>query len=164
MSTTTATTEHVSATVQTGDSTVAGRFTLKNLPTFDVADAARPLYAVVGAADLAIEQVKDVPVDFVAQVGKVQARLAEVPAQVQALRPAVEIRVERANKVASDVYAQLSVRGERLVTAIRRQPATETAVVEGKAAVRKGEAAAGAAKKSVKAGEKALEGAVDKIG
>ncbi len=157
-------TDHVSATVETGGSSVTGRFPLKNLPTFDVTEAAKPLYAVVGAADLALEQVKDVPVELVAQVGKVQARLAEVPAQVQALRPAVETRLERANQVASDLYAQLSVRGERLVTSIRRQPATEAAIVEGKEAVRKAEAAAVAAKNSVHAGEKALEGAVDKIG
>ena len=45
---------------KTGD-TVTGRFTLKNLPTFDVAEAAKPLYAYVGVLDLALEQAKVVP-------------------------------------------------------------------------------------------------------
>lgn len=151
--------------------TVTGRFTIKNLPTFDVNEATKPLFAFVGAADLAIEQVKDVPALYVAEVKKVQERIAEVPAQVKALptqvktfRNEVETRVEKATEKATDFYAQLTVRGERLVTQIRRQPATEAAIAEGKEAVRKAEAAATAAKKSAKAGEKAVEDAAGKIG
>ena len=58
----------------------------------------------------------------------------------------------------------LALRGERLVTQIRRQPATEAAIAEGKEAVKKAEAAAIAARKSVKAGEKAVEDAAAKLG
>jgi len=72
--------------------------------------------------------------------------------------------VEKANKKATDFYAQLTVRGERLVTSIRRQPSTQATIAEGKAAVRKAEAAANSAKRSVKAGEKAVEQAADKLG
>lgn len=165
------TTPKTTASVKKNGSTVTGRFTLKNLPSFDAAEASKPLYAVVGVADLALEQVKEVPADLTAQAAKVQARLADVPAQVKTLpgqvktlRGDVEERVEKANKVASELYAKLSVRGERLVTQIRRQPATEAAIAEGKEAVRKAEASATAAKKSAKAGERAVEGAVDKIG
>ena len=79
-------------------------------------------------------------------------------------RSDVETRVEKATEKATDLYAKLAVRGERLVTQIRRQPATEAAIAEGKEAVRKAEAAATSAKKAVKAGEKALEGAAQKIG
>ncbi len=154
----------------TGD-TVSGRFTLKNLPTFDVAEAKKPLYAYVGALDLALEQAKDVPAEVSSSVTRVSARLADIPAQVRSLpasvkslRGDVETRVEKVTERATDLYTQLSVRGERLITSIRRQPATEAAVEEGKEAVRKAEAAAVAAKKSVKAGEKAVEGAAAKIG
>ena len=152
-------------------STVTGRFTIKNLPTFDVAEATKPLYAVVGVADLAIEQAKDVPAFYAAEAKKVQARLENVPAvvktlptRVETLRTDVEARVEKATEKATDLYSQLTVRGERLVTQIRRQPATEAAIAEGKEAVRKAEAASTAAKKSVKAGEKAVEDAATKIG
>ncbi len=145
-------------------STVTGRFTIKNLPTFDVADATKPLFAVVGVADFAIEQAKEVPADVTARVSKVQARLSEVPAQVRELPTQVQARVEHVSEKATDLYTQLTIRGERLVTQIRRQPATEAAIAEGKEAVRKAEAAAVAARKSAKASEKAVEGAVEKLG
>ena len=140
------------------------------------------LFAAVGMADLAIEQVKDVPADLTAEAKKVQARveaaraavpaqlktlpaqLKTLPAQVKTLRVEVEDRVNKATVTANDLYAKLAIRGERLVTQIRRQPATEAAIAEGKEAVRKAEAAATAAKKSVRAGEKAVEGAARKIG
>ncbi len=83
---------------------------------------------------------------------------------MKSLRDEVETRVEKATEKATDLYTSLTVRGERLVTQIRRQPATEAAIAEGKEAVRKAEAAATAAKKSAKAGEKAVEDAAAKIG
>ena len=158
--TATASTSSTKATVTKTGNSITGRFTLKNLPTFDAAETRKPLLAVVGVADLAIEQVKDVPALYVAEAKRVQARFAEFPAQVKAFPG----QVEKANKKATDLYSQLSVRGERLVTSIRRQPATEAAIVEGKEAVRKAEASANAARRSVKAGEKAVEQAVEKLG
>ena len=157
---------------KTGDTVTAqGRFTLKNLPTFDVAEARKPLFAAVGVADLVIEQVKDVPADLSVETQKLQARLVEVPnavralpTQVAQLRGEVQTRAEQVTERATDLYAKLAVRGERLVSSIRRQPSTEAAVAEGKEAVRKAEAAAVAAKKSVQAGEKAVKGAAGKLG
>ena len=146
---TTGTTQGKTTTV-----TATGRFAL---PTFDKAEAVKPLFAAVGVADLAIEQAKDVPAD-------VTAAVKGLPTQVKAVRETVETRVSTATEKASDFYSALTVRGQRLVTQIRRQPATEAAIAEGKEAVRKAEAAAVAARKSAKAGEKAVEGAVNKIG
>ena len=170
--TTTAATKTTVDVKKTGDTVTAqGRFTVKNLPAIDLDEARKPLFAVVGVADLAIEQAKDVPALYVAEVKKVQARLENVPTvvktlpeQVKTLRTDVEARVEKATEKATDLYAALSVRGERLVTQIRRQPSTEAAIAEGKEAVRKAEAAATAAKKSAKAGEKAVEDAAKKLG
>jgi len=149
----------------------SGRFTVKNLPSFDVSEASKPLFAAVGVADLAIEQVKDVPALYVAEAKKVQGRIAEVPAQVKtvpsrikSVRGDVESQVEKASTKATDFYAKLAVRGERLVNQIRRQPATEAAIAEGKLAVKKAEAAANSAKRAVKAGEQAVEDAAAKIG
>ena len=157
---------------KTGDTVTAqGRFTVKNLPTLDLDEARKPLFAAVGVFDLAIEQAKELPVAYAAEAKKVQERLAEVPTvvktlpeQAQTIRGEVETRVAKLTEQATDLYAQLAVRGERLVTSIRRQPATEAAIVEGKEAVRKAEAAATAAKKSAKAGEKAVEDAAAKLG
>jgi hypothetical protein len=154
------TTPKSTASVTKSGDTVTGRFTLKNLPSFEISEASKPLFAVVGVADLAIEQAKDVPADLTAQVSKVQARLADVPARVKTIPE----QLERANQKATDLYAKLSVRGERLVTQIRRQPATQATLAEGKEAVRKAEASAVAAKKTAQAGEKAVESAAGKIG
>ena len=157
---------------KTGDTaTVSGRFTIKNLPTVTLDEVKKPVFAYVGVADLALEQAKELPAELTAYTQKVQARLENVPAvvktlpeQVKTLRTDVETRVEKATEKATELYAQLTVRGERLVTQIRRQPSTEAAIAEGKEAVRKAEAAATAAKKSAKAGEKAVEDAAAKIG
>jgi hypothetical protein len=164
MSVTTATKPTADVDVDKTGSTVTGRFTIKNLPTFDVSEATKPLFAAVGVADLAIEQAKEVPADVTARVNKVSARLSEVPGQVQALPGQVKTLSSDLTEKATDLYTQLTVRGERLVTQIRRQPATEAAIAEGKEAVRKAEAAAIAAKKSAKAGERAVEDAAAKIG
>ena len=159
----------VTATVKKTTENVTG------LIPVDLKSARKPLFAAVGVADLAIEQAKEVPADVTAEAKKVQARLTTtgttvpavvktLPSQVKGLRAEVEARVSKVTGQATDVYAKLAVRGERLVTQIRRQPATEAAVAEGKEAVRKAEAAATAARKSVKAGEKAIEDAAAKIG
>jgi hypothetical protein len=158
----------VTTDVKKTGNTVTGKFTLKNLPTFDAEYAKKPLFAYVGVADLAIERAKEVPAQLTVATTEVtkkaQALLAEVPAQVTALPVTVRTNVDKATEKATEVYTKLTVRGERLVKAIRRQPATEAAIAEGKEAVRKAEAAATAAKKSVKAGEKAVEDAAAKIG
>jgi len=158
----------VTTDVKKTGNTVTGKFTLKNLPTFDAEYAKKPLFAYVGVADLAIERAKEVPAQLTVATTEVtkkaQALLAEVPAQVTALPVTVRTNVDKATEKATEVYTKLTVRGERLVKAIRRQPATEAAIAEGKEAVRKAEAAATAARKSVKAGEKAVEDAAAKIG
>jgi len=161
----------VTSDVTKNGDTVTGRFTIKNLPTVSIDEVRKPLFAAVGVADLALEQVKDVPAELTAESKKVQARLADVPnvvktlpAQVQDLRGELETRLGKATETATDLYAKLAVRGERLVTSIRRQPATEAAIAEGKEAVKKAEQSAVAARKSAKAGEKAVEDAAGKLG
>ena len=158
----------VTTDVKKTGNTVTGKFTLKNLPNFDADYAKKPLFAYVGVADLAIERAKEIPADLTVATTnvtkKAQALLAEVPAQMTALPVTVRSNVEKATEKATDLYTQLTIRGERLVTSIRRSPATEAAVAEGKEAVRKAEASATAAKKSVKAGEKAVQDAASKLG
>ena len=105
-------------------------------------DLTKPAFAVAGLADLALEQVKDAP-----------AAVKTLPA-----------RVAQATEQAGDLYTALALRGQRLVTQIRHQPATEAAIDEGREAVRKAEAAAVAARNSVRAGEKAVVQAAETLG
>ena len=153
--------------VKKTSSTVTGLF---SLPAFDATEGKKPLFAVVGVADLAFEQVKEVPADVSAEAKRVQGLITEasktvpaqfltLPAQVKDLRSTVENKVNEATDKTTDFYAKLAVRGEKLVGQVRRQPSTQAAVAEGKAAVQKVESAAVAAKKSAKAGVKAAEDA-----
>lgn len=150
-------------TTQTSSDARTGRTALR-LPGLALAEVRKPAYAYVGVADLALEQVKDLPGRSVATAREVQARLAEVPTRVRTLPAQVEERLQRTTGRAGRAYTVLALRGERLVTSIRRQPATEAAVEEGKEAVRKVEAAADAARRSVRAGEQALKDAAEKLG
>jgi DNA repair exonuclease SbcCD ATPase subunit len=148
------------------------------LPEVDLDEAKKPAFAAVGVVDLYLEQVKELPADAkkvqakleaartarTAQLKTVPAQLKTLPTQVKELRTEVETRVAKAQTKATAYYSKLALRGERLVTQIRRQPATEAAIAEGKEAVKKAEAATVAAKKSAKAAEKAVEGAAAKIG
>ena len=108
----------------------------------DRSEAKKPVHAVVGVVDLTVEQVKG------------------LSGQIKELRSEFSGRVEKATAY----YSDLAVRGEKLIGQIRRQPSTEAALAEGKAAVKKAEAAATSANKSVKATEQAVGGAAAKLG
>ena len=114
-------------------------------PAVVLGRVAKPAYAAAGLADLALEQVKDVP----AGLSEVPAVVRTLPASVKHLREEVAARVGTARETAAELYAALADRGERLVTAVLRQPAAEAAVAEGRDAVRHAEAAATAARQAV---------------
>ena len=160
-------------------STLTDKFPTVKLPTVklpevkivDLDEAKKPLFAAVGVVDLSVEQVKDLPAEAKKVQAKVEAarvartaQLKTLPAQVKDLRTEVEARVAKAQTEATALYGKLAARGEKLVTQIRRQPATEAAIAEGKTAVKKAEAAATSAKKATKSVEKAVEASAEKIG
>ncbi|MCW2599218.1 MAG: hypothetical protein JWM02_1047 [Frankiales bacterium] len=148
---------------------------LPDVKVIDLDEAKKPLFAAVGVVDLYVEQFKDIPAEARKAQGKVQAKVEAtraartaqfktLPTQVKDLRAGAKTRVAKAQTDATALYGKLAARGEKLVTQIRRQPATEAAIAEGKAAVKKAEAAATSAKKATKSTEKAVEGAASKIG
>jgi hypothetical protein len=100
-------------------------------------EARKPLYAVVGAGDLAVENIKDLPTQVVAQattilpkttafVAEIPGRVTALPVRVKGLRGEVETRATALTGKAFTTYGDLVERGEKLVRAIRRSPATET--------------------------------------
>lgn len=103
-----------------------GRATL----ALTAAEARKPLYASVGVADVAV------------------ARLRELRGTVEG---AAGLVAGRLGSRAGEVYDELSARGERLVTSIRRQPETEQAV----SAARRTAGAASRTRRSAKSGTKA---------
>ena len=101
-------------------------------------EARKPLYAVVGAGDLAVENIKDLPADLIAQatqlVPKTTALVADLPGKVQGLRGEVETRATALTGKAFTTYGELVERGQKLVGTIRRTPATPPAQAPVKAA------------------------------
>jgi hypothetical protein len=126
-------------------STITDR--LPKLPAaIDLDEAKKPAFAAVGVVDFYVEQVKDLPAEAkklqakleaarvarTEQLKTVPAQLKTLPTQVKDLRSEVETRVAKAQTEATAYYAKLAARGEKLVSQIRRQPATEAAIAEGR--------------------------------
>jgi len=148
----------------------------------DLDEAKKPAFAVAGVVDLYVEQVKELPAtakkfqaDLTAKLEAARtertAKLKAVPAQVKELpADAKKWQAEltaKATKAQADVtayYEKLAVRGEKLVAQIRKQPTTKATIAEGKAAVKKAEQSATAAKKATKTAVKATEDAAEKLG
>lgn len=141
----------------------------------DLDEAKKPAFAAVGVVDVTVEQVKDFPgeakkvqeklqAQFEARTASFNTQLKALPTQVKGLRTELQGRVAKAQTEATSFYGDLAVRGEKLVAQIRRQPATETALAEGKAAVKKAQSATASAKKATKAAGTAAEDAAAKIG
>ncbi len=151
---------------------------LPEIKALDLDEARKPVHAAVGVVDLYVEQVKELPAQAkkiqadltakfearrtagTASVKAVPAQLKALPTEAKKLRTELEARLDKATAY----YGELAVRGEKLIGQIRRQPATEAAIAEGKAAVKKAEASANSAKRSVKAAEKAVVDGAEKIG
>jgi len=120
-------------------------------------EARKPLYAVVGAGDLAVENIKDLPTTIAMQstllLPKATALVTEIPGLV----------AELPTKALS-TYGELVTRGEKLVRSIRKSSATETAKTQVKTSKAQGKAATTSASKAAKATAAAVEDAAEKIG
>jgi hypothetical protein len=123
------------------------------------ATATRPLYAYVGATDLAVEIVRDYVSEFQKLVAGVQKDVTSLDYQPQALRDqatkvvsarvdalskdakarrtAIEKRVAELQTEAGDTLDDLVKRGESLVGRIRRQPSTKATTTSARTTVAK---------------------------
>jgi hypothetical protein len=115
-------------------------------------EARKPLYALAGMGDLAVENIKEIPT----QVAKATAMVTELPAKVMGLR---EI-----TRNVGENYGELVERGQKLVTSIRRSSATQQAEAQIKVARSQAKAATTSATKAVKATAKAVDKASEKVG
>jgi heparin binding hemagglutinin HbhA len=117
-------------------------------------EARKPLYAVVGVGDLAVAKTRELPTELAAKAATIVPRtttlVTELPTKLQT--------------VSVSLYGDLVTRGEKLVTSIRRQKATQEAVAQVKTAKARTKAAATSATKAVKATAGAVDGAAEKIG
>lgn len=96
-----------------------------------VNEATKPLLAYVGVSDLAVERLRSLPARYAATTkelrGSLTAQVRELPAaakELLALPTLVQQQVVVGKDKALDRYTELAVRGEKLVSSIRRQGAT----------------------------------------
>ena len=138
----------------------------------------KPFYAYAGLVDLAVERAKTLPTTVPAELTKLQEQAktfpatlpalpAQVTAQVKALPTTVltlPATVKTLQDSAIEFYGELAVRGEKVVSAIRKQPSTELVEKAAVATVRNAKATVKSASKTIKATETAVEEAAEKIG
>ncbi len=119
---------------------------------------ATPLFAVVGATDLAVERVRDARVRAEKARTELQADLAPTAVQkraeivfgdIKALpTKALNQGVAKADEVTKG-YEDLAVRGEKLVTRIKNQKATKDLVAQAETTLSLGKGAVTTARKAV---------------
>ncbi|MCA1823533.1 MAG: hypothetical protein LC640_04580 [Frankia sp.] len=117
----------------------------------------KPFYAAVGSADLAIQKTRELPTEAI-------SRMKTTTTQTVNTVVALPVKAAQLSGKATEFYGELAVRGQRLVRAIRRQPATEAAIAEAKAAKRQAKGATTSATRATQAAVEAVESAADKIG
>ena len=134
-------------------------------------DAKRGLYAYVGAADYAVEQIRALPRYQGAVVEVLRSQVKDLQKLPQHLRTSLnglqgkvnETYVDLSDRV-SGTYSEFADRGEKLVTNIRKDPATQSALEQTKTAKSQVKAARTSVKKAATETGTATEKAGDKIG
>ena len=132
-----------STSTKTG-STVSGRFTLKNLPTFDVDRGRQAAVRLRRCRSTSPSSRPRSP----GRSPRSRPRSAPIPAQVKSLRGDVAPASRRSPRRPPRSTRSSPSAASAWSPPIRRQPATEAAVAEGKEAVQEGRAASATAARS----------------
>jgi len=122
----------------------------------------KPLFASVGAADLAVEKLRTLPTTAGTEVRRLSDRVGEltveavkVPTQVsttvRGLPETVGAQLSGLQGRATQLYNAWAHRGEQRVTEIRRNPATEEAFTRTRTAVSRTKAASTSARRAADA-------------
>lgn len=116
---------------------------------FALPDAKRGLYSAVGAADYAVAQLRALPRYQGVVVEALRSQVKDLQKLPQQLRA---------------TYSEFADRGEKVVTSIRKDPATQAAVEQTKTAKSQVKAARTSVRKAASDAETATGKAGDKIG
>ncbi|EXG79355.1 hypothetical protein [Cryptosporangium arvum] len=127
---------------------------------FALPDAKRGLYSAVGAADYAVAQLRAIPRYQGAVVEALRSQVADLQKLPQNLRAQLNDLQGKVN----ETYGEFADRGEKLVSGIRKDPATQAAVEQTKTAKSQVKAARTSVKKAAAGTGAATEAAGDKIG
>ncbi|WP_462187200.1 MULTISPECIES: hypothetical protein [unclassified Frankia] len=155
---------------QTQEDTAEARAEVK----VPLAEVRKPLYASVGAADLAVAKLLALPTTTSTEVRKISDRVGALPTQaarvptqvgtaVRALPATVTSQISDLQGRATHLYNSFATRGEKRVASIRRSPATEEAVQHTRTAVSQTRAARTSSRKAAEAvGRAVTEAAPEK--
>jgi hypothetical protein len=124
----------------------------------DLNPVSKPLYAYVGAADLAVEKLRALPETYVQGVtsarNSAQAQVNQARGSVKTLPVTVREQLTALPGKAKDTYSELVERGHKLVTTVQKSPNTQAALKQAKTARAQAKGATTSALKSVKSVEK----------
>jgi hypothetical protein len=132
-----------------------------------ISEVRKPLYASVGVADVAVEKLRSLPSSagvevrrLTDRVGELSVEAVKVPTQVgSAMRgfpDAVGSQLSDLQGRATHLYNTWANRGEKRVSGIRRNPATEEAMMRTRTAVSQTRAARTSTRKAADAVGKAV--------
>jgi hypothetical protein len=142
-------------------------------------EARKPLFAAAGAGDYAVEQMKRLPEVYTEAIANYRtsantavtsavkdyrSAVSTLPSTVKDLPASLKTSFTELSGKANQFYGDFVQRGEKLVTSIRRQPATKEAVSQAKTAARQTRTATTHARRSAGAGKTAARSAAAKTG
>jgi hypothetical protein len=127
-------------------------------------DARRGLYAYVGAADYAVEKIRALPSYQYQVVAEIRTQVKDLQSQVRELPQTLRTSLTDLQGKVTGTYSEFANRGEKLVTNIRKDPATTTAVDQAKTAKSQVKAARTSVRKAAVEAAEATDSASDKIG
>lgn len=113
-----------------------------------------PLYAVVGAGDLAVEKIRAARAELSSRAESVQSEVLGAPAQAKALPTKAQSAVGEAIATALTTYSELASRGKKLVTRVGGQQATQDLRAQAKSTGSSAKATTTTAKKQAAATRK----------
>src|SRR2546423_2623276 len=129
-----------------------------------ITESTKPLYALVGANDLAVEKLRGRLSTLQARSTKLQERVGSLPQDYKSLPTTVKGYATGVTGKAGSVFDELTNRGHKVVGQIRRRPSTRRAVAQTKQATKSAKATKTSTTKAVQATGDAVQDAASQLG
>ena len=129
-----------------------------------ITESTKPLYALVGANDLAVEKLRDGLTVLQERGTKLQERAKSLPQEYKTFPTQVKTYASDVTGKAGAVIDDLSTRGHKVVDQIRRRPATKRAVAQTKTAKSSAKATKTSATKAAQSTAEAVKESASQLG
>src|SRR3954447_16614666 len=129
-----------------------------------ITESSKPLYALVGANDLAVEKLRDGLTVLQERGTMLQERAKTLPQEYKTLPTTVKTYATDVTGKAGAVIDELSTRGHKVVDQIRRRPATKRAVAQTKTAKANAKATKTSTTKAAQSSTEAVKESASQLG